>query len=232
MLSEKSRGRHRQGKWLLKGAPPKVLLFGNPLLIQDRERRNAHAFNLGVRTLYDSRGCRFVCIQKCHLRAALDIQFIRMTRLDIASSARAESQSTETPLTQRIPGAQGTLTTVGRAGTKKVQKVLGGTHDDGQQERWDQIKRGRKLSSSIMSSANLKGESVARTAPHKKGNRTKDHCEEEEEEERTFPIVLKNPSASPSIVVCLSCCHLFNEQVLNELSKCSLKTGMRVGLGA
>ena len=185
VLSEKSRGGHRQGKWLLKGAPPKVLLFGNPLLIQDRKRRNAHAFNLGVRTLYDSRGCRFVCIQKCHLRAALDIQFIRMTRLDIASSARAESQSTETPqtpLAQRIPGAQGTFVAVGRAGTKKVQKVLGsGTHDDGQQERWDQIKRGRKLSSSIMSSANLKGESVARTAPHKKGNRTKDHCEEEEE---------------------------------------------------
>ena len=133
---------------------------------------------------------RFVCIQKCHLRAALDIQFIRMTRLDIASNARAESHSTETPqtpLAQRIPGAHG----VGRAGTKKVQKVLGcGTHDDGQQERWDQIKRGRKLSSSIMSSANLKGESdrpsavrspVLRTAPHKKGNRTKDHCEEEED---------------------------------------------------
>ena len=96
-----------------------------------------------------------------------------MTRLDIASSARAESQSTETPqtpLAQRIPGAQGTLAVVGRAGTKKVQKVLGGTHDDdGQQERWDQIKRGRKLSSSIMSSANLKGESDDRPplrSPH------------------------------------------------------------------
>lgn len=128
---------------------------------------------------------RFVCIQKCHLRAALDIQFIRMTRLDIASSARAESQSTETPQTppaQRIPGAQGTLAAVGRAGTKKVQKVLGsGTHDDGQQERWDQIKRGRKLSSSIMSSANLKGESdrpPSAAAPFSARRRTKKGTEQ------------------------------------------------------
>ena len=202
LLSEKSRGRHRQGKWLLKGAPPKVLLFGNPLLIQDRKRRNAHAFNLGVRTLFMIHAVRFVCIQKCHLRAALDIQFIRMTRLDIASSARAESQSTETPLTQRIPGAQGTLTTVGRAGTKKVQKVLGsGTHDDGQQERWDQIKRGRKLSSSIMSSANLKGESdrpPSAAAPFSARRRTKKGTEQKTiaKKKRTFPVVLKNPSAS------------------------------------
>ena len=151
------------------------------MLIQDHKRRNAHAFNLGVRTLYDSRGCRFVCIQKCHLRAALDIQFIRMTRLDIASSARAESKSTETPRSED-PWSSGHLRCSWKGRHEKSAKgPHGGTHDDGQQERWDQIKRGRKLSSSIMSSANLKGESVARTAPHKKGNRTKDHCEEEEE---------------------------------------------------
>ena len=151
---------------------------------------------------------RFVCIQKCHLRAALDIQFIRMTRLDIASSARADSQSTETPrtpLAQRIPGAQGTLAAVGRTGTKKVQKVLGGgTHDDGQQERWDQIKRGRKLSSSIMSSANLKGESDRpTTAPFPARRRTKKGTEQKTiaKKKRTFPVVLKNPSASLSSIV-------------------------------
>ena len=71
MLSKKSRveSRHGQSEWLLKGALAK--LFGIPLFIQDRKYSNANVFDLGART------------EKCHLHAALDIQFIRMTHRNL-----------------------------------------------------------------------------------------------------------------------------------------------------
>ena len=78
-----------------------------------------------------------------------------------------------------------------------MQKVL---DRDGtsRQDRWDQIKRGRKLSSSIMS-ANLKGETDRPRAGSKR--RGPEQKATEKEEKRTFPVVLKNPSAAASIVV-------------------------------